>query len=273
MHSCIYEGRVAHGRYQPVVHKFWYRIYMAYLDLDELQDEPAVRRLITRGRFAPARFAASDHLTGWSGPVKKSIIELVERESGVRPSGPIRLLTQLRNFGYYFSPLNIYYCFDQTGQTVDCMVAEVTNTPWREQHLYVLSPSNQTSRGRVLQYEHDKQFHVSPFLDMDYRYRWRLQVPGEQLRVHIENRRDSTRVFDATMKLARRPLTRWSLTKMQARYPVMTARIMAAIHWQALKLWWKKCPVYSHPRKQPVPNDASKWPSRSRLRSTRPTNL
>ncbi len=250
MDSCIYEGKITHCRYEPVIHKFWYRLYMAYLDLDELDRSPQMRSLISRQRFSAASFLPVDHLRGRSGPLDRAVRDLVLERTGKRPEGPVRLLTQLRHFGYFFSPLNLFYCFDAGGTEVETIVGEVNNTPWREQHHYVLSEQNRSSRGEGLQFAHPKGFHVSPFMDMDFEYRWALSVPAEELKVRLENHRGEKRVFDASLSLSRRPLTRWQLTKMLFRYPVMTAEIMSAIYWQAFRLWWKKCPVYSHPAKR-----------------------
>ena len=250
MHSCIYEGHVSHCRYEPVVHKFRYRLYMAYLDLAELRDSPAVRGLISGRRFSAVGFRAGDHLRGSAGPLDQAVRDLVEQRAGVHLTGPVRLLTQLRHFGYYFSPLNLYYCFDAAGTRVEAIVGEVNNTPWREQHHYVLAAAHGDGGGARMRFRHPKGFHVSPFLDMDYEYRWRLSVPEEQLTVHLENRQRGLRVFAASMSLSRQPLTRSRLTRTMVRYPVMTTQIMAAIYWQAFRLWWKKCPVYSHPAKR-----------------------
>ena len=100
--------------------------------------------------------------------------DLVEERTGWRPVGPIRLLTLLRNWGYYFSPLSLYYCFDRAGQTVDAVVAEVSNTPWRERHWYVLWQGNRIGEPSQLRFRHPKGFHVSPFMDMDMQYEWHL---------------------------------------------------------------------------------------------------
>ncbi len=250
MQSCLYEGQVTHCRLEPVTHRFRYRLYMAYLDLGEWRASAEVRRVISDRRFAAASFVPTDHLQGVAESLEEGIRELVARESGVRPAGPIRLLTQLRHFGYYFSPLNLFYCYDLQGERIEAVVGEVTNTPWREQHHYVLSTANGGHDARWLRFRHAKQLHVSPFLDMHYDYHWRLSTPEDKLRVHLENWKQGRRVFAAAMSLSRRPLTRRQLARTVLQYPMMTAEIMAAIYWQALRLWWKKCPVYSHPRKQ-----------------------
>ncbi len=250
MHSCIYEGRVAHRRHSPLTHQFDYRLYMAYLDLDELPQLLAHPSIISTRRYAPASFDRDVHLRETTGPLGEATRQLVEDHTGVRPQGPIRLLTQLRYFGHFFSPLNLYYCFDANGEDVDAVVAEVSNTPWGEQHCYVLWEGNRVAHDAGLHFMHPKSFHVSPFMDMNMDYRWRLSEPRSNLKVHLANLSDGEMIFDATMSLTRRPLTRQKLTAMFLRYPMMTAQITAAIYWQALLLWWKKCPFYSHPKKR-----------------------
>lgn len=250
MHSCIYEGIVTHCRFSPVIHKFGYRLYMAYLDLDEWEQSAPLRKLISRRTLSRGSFLRRDHLTPGEDSLQDSVRNLVEARTGRRPTGPIRVLTQLRYFGYYFSPLNLFYCYDESGTQVEAMVAEVTNTPWKERHCYVLWDGNCTDGETRTQYSHPKAFHVSPFMDMGMDYRWSLSPPEAELQVRLENFVGSQRLFSAGLTLHRMPLTRWNLNKMLLRHPWMTAHIVAAIHWQALRLWWKKCPFYTHPRKR-----------------------
>lgn len=248
MQSCLYEGRVIHHRHQPSPHHFEYRLFMALLDLGEL---PLLlsRGLLSASRIASASFLSSDHRMTRAS-LREEIQTVVKEETGIAPNGPIRLLTQLRYFGYYFSPLNLYYCMDDSDGSVEAIVAEVSNTPWRERHRYVLWDGNRIGDDCGLRFSHRKAFHVSPFMDMEGDYRWSLSSPADHLDISIQTTRDSTPFFAASMALARRPLTRGQLVRMSLRYPIMTGQITGAIYWQALKLWWKKCPYYSHPKKQ-----------------------
>ena len=130
---------------------------------------------------------------------------------------------------------------------MDCVVAEVSNTPWHEKHWYVLGEGNRTGKPGRLQFRHPKGFHVSPFMDMDMQYEWRLGEPGAELNVAIVNTRGGERLFDVSLILKRREWNRRSMLQTLARYPWMTARVVQAIYWQAFLLWRKKTPYFPHP--------------------------
>ena len=247
MHSCLYVGHVRHRRRVPKEHRFRYGLYMVYLDLDELP--MLLKDRVLRGtRFAPLSFRREDHLNGPQTSLADAVRDLVDEQTGKRPAGPIRLLTGLRCFGYYFSPVNLYYCFDPDGETVEAVVAEVSNTPWRETHYYVLSDANRVGPSGELHFSHPKVFHVSPFMQMDLQYDWQLSSPGSRLAVEITNRHGTETVFQAGLTLSQRSLGRWPLFRMLFRYPWMTGRVALAIYYQAFRLWRKKCPFYPHPK-------------------------
>lgn len=255
MHSCIYEGQVAHRRYGQTSHAFRYGLFLMYLDLNELDELFARRWLWSTRRPAVGRFCRDDHLGDPRQPLANSVGDLVETETGRRPAGPIRLLTHLRYFGYVINPVSFYFCFDADDREVETVVAEVNNTPWGERHCYVIPAEvaleAKVSGGRkILRAEHDKEFHVSPFLPMDMQYRWQIETPAEQFAVRIANYRDGERQFSAELNLSRRSITTWQLARVLLRYPLMTARVTAGIYWQALRLWWKGAKFYPHPKQR-----------------------
>jgi uncharacterized protein len=213
--SALYEGWVRHRRHQPVEHEFRYRLFMSYLDLGELPELLDGLPFWSARRPAPAWFRRGDYLD-------------------VQHDGPVRVLTHVRTFGYLFNPISLYYCFDDDGERVERVLAEVTSTPWRERHVYTLDGLDSTV---------SKRLHVSPFLGMDADYRIRMTTPGEQLRVHVESNRDGVVDFDATLALRRRELSAWPLV----RYPFMTARVTAGIYLQALRLRLKHAPYHPRP--------------------------
>ncbi len=245
MHSHIYKGWVRHRRTAPTRNRFAYRMFMLYIDLSELPRLFDGVPLWSARRWALARFKRSDYLGPESAPLDEAVRDLVEKRLGRRPAGPIRLLTHLRYFGHCFNPVSFYYCFDAADSRVDSIVAEITNTPWAERHAYVLDALHDGER--VKRFAFDKRFHVSPFMPMDMQYDWRFNAPGEHLFVHMQNFRDGHSMFDATLSLNRQPLSAGALVRLLLGYPLMTVKVAAAIHWQALKLWLKRTPVYDHP--------------------------
>jgi len=249
MNSAIYLGQVRHRRAKPVSHQFSYRLFMMYLDLDELPRIFNGRWLWSTRRTALARFRREDHLGDPAVPLDQAVRELVARETGDAPSGPIRLLTNLSYFGYSFNPVSFYYCYNQDDTELEVIVAEVNNTPWGERHCYVMPQSKNLGRGGHKRFSPAKEMHVSPFMQMDIDYDWRFNTPGEVLTVHMENSRQGSKIFDATLVLQREELTAGSLARVLFTYPLMTMRIIMAIYWQALKLWLKGAPVHDHPSK------------------------
>jgi hypothetical protein len=234
-----------------VAHAFSYRMFMLYLDLGELPRVFRGRWFWSARRAALARFRREDHLGHHRRPLDVCVRDLVEHQTGERPDGPIRLLTNLRYFGYVFNPVSFYYCFDEDDTRVECIVAEVNNTPWGERLCYVLPGSADVgpAAGGFQRFRPRKQMHVSPFMPMDVSYDWRFSAPGEQLSVHMENTHGERKIFDATLVLERKEITTPSLARALAGYPLMTLKVIGAIHWQALKLWLKGVPVYDHPAK------------------------
>jgi DUF1365 family protein len=254
-HSGIYQGKVYHRRLSPRDHQFSYPMFMMYLDLDELPELFEKSRLFSARGRALAQFRREDHLGDPGIPLDQAVRELVEKETGQRPVGPIRLLTQLRYFSYVFNPVSFYYCYKQDGKNLDCVVAEVNNTPWGEQHCYVLGSASEAVQHSangpgLMRWKQAKKMHVSPFMPMDMDYEWRMSPPGSRLGIYMQNRRAGEKVFDATLKLKRQEITAASLRNVILRFPFMTLQVMFAIHWQALRLWLKKVPVYDHPGKQ-----------------------
>lgn len=220
MRSAIYEGTLLHHRFDPD-HRFRVRMAMPLLHLDELDDVVAQHPLWSRERPNAVSWRRADHL------------EVAGN------GGPVAVLAHVRTWGWLFNPIALHYCFDADGRTVDHAVAAVTNTPWKEQHQYVLGPP-----GRHVV---DKALHVSPFFGMDQRYTITYDAPGPELRLSIDVTEDDRRVFRAALHLRRREITRAALGRVLWRHPMLTMRVSAGIHTNALRLWRKGATFHHHP--------------------------
>ncbi len=244
MTSAIYEGWVRHRRTTPKAHDFKYRVFMPFLRLDELPELFEKSWLWSAKRPALARFKREDFFGDPAKPLEDEVRDRVLAATGRRPKGPIYLLANLRYFGYIMNPIACYYCYDESGEHLEAIVAEVTNTPWDERHAYVLRAPED---GGWLRTRFDKTFHVSPFHPMDMEYHWHSNSPADKLCLHLANHQDGERVFDATLSLQRHEITASSLRRFLWRYPVMTAKVAAGIYYEAFKIWLKGNPYHPHP--------------------------
>ena len=250
MNSRIYKGWVRHRRVAPTRNRFRYRMFMLYVDLAELPGLFDGVPCWSARRPALARFKRSDYLGPVNVPLDVAVRDLVERRLGVRPAGAIRLLTHLRYFGYCMNPVSFYYCYHAGSDRLEAIVAEITNTPWGERHQYVLPIDPGAANSR--HFEFAKDFHVSPFMPMEMQYHWNFSEASDRLHVHMQNFLDGEPQFDATLSLRGEPVTGAGLVKLLAAYPFMTVKVVAAIHWQALRLWWKGTPFHAHPGLRPA---------------------
>lgn len=230
----LYTGTIRHRRFSPRAHEFRYALFMALLDVDAVTSQMAVSRLTARNRWSVASFHDADHIGDPALPLR-SRIEASARAAGlVCPAGPIFLLTHLRYVGYVFNPISLYYCCDAGGQ-VRLVLADVRNT-YGGRHSYWLTPIGDTTRRfRAVS---AKSLYVSPFMTMSADYQFQLTPPGPSLVAHMDvvEHGSGDRVFDATLHLERRPWTAATVRETLAAYPLMTLKVIGAIHLEALRL-------------------------------------
>lgn len=243
--GALYVGEVRHQRLVPRPRSFRYSVVYWLVDLAAVDEALARHPAWGRSRWAPVRWRRADHFGDPDRDLGEEVRDLVAQRTGHRPTGRIVLLTQPRMWGWLFNPISIFYCFDDHDR-LDAVVAEVTNTPWKERHCYVVRPDADGRADGI-----DKRLHVSPFWDMDHRYRFSVAAPGPQLHVGIDNEREGRIVFRAAVDARRLPLDRSSMTRVLLRHPLQTVKVSAAIHWQAARLLLARVPVRRHPSRDP----------------------
>lgn len=244
--SALYTGTVRHRRFAPKTHGFTYPVFMALLDLDRLRDSMAVSRLLGFNRFAWAGYDDRDHLGDPSLPLKARFRANAEAQGFTFPEGRTLLLANLRFWGYCFNPVSYLYAYDAQGRLA-LIGAEVCNTPWKERIVYWMKPQGDSARG--WSFDVAKAMHVSPFMPMGLRYRWTFTPPEADLRVRMALFQGDGCVFDVDLSMAAAPWTPAVIRRTLLTFPFHTLKVITAIHWEALKLWLKRIPIFTHPAK------------------------
>lgn len=243
--SALYYGTVVHRRLKPVEHRLAYRVYYLLLDLDELAELHRELRTFSWNRSNLSSVHDRDYGRG-DGQSLRGYVEAQLASAGIDlGGGAIRLLTMPRVLGYVFNPLSIYFCHDRAGRLA-ALLYEVNNT-FGERHSYLAAVD--PGAGAVAVHGGEKQFYVSPFIDMATSYRFRVRVPDDGLAVTIEQRDSAGPLLVASLTGRRAPLTDRSLLQAFATHPLLTLKVIGGIHWEALRLWRKGL----RPRSRPLP--------------------
>jgi uncharacterized protein len=240
----IYHGTLRHRRFSPRRHEFTYSLFMVLLDIDDIPSLMRRSSFTSYNRFNWAAFCDRDHIGDPQQPLRDRIAEDALRNGVTLSPGPVYLLTHLRYLGYCFNPISFYFCGDS-------IVAAEVHSTFGERRTYWLSPQDRDTGSSSTHYTCPKTMHVSPFMKMDLEYDFALTSPEERFTAHIATLEHGACIFDATLSLERQDWTAANLARALVRQPLMTGKVMAAIHWEALRLYFKGVPVQPHPGARP----------------------
>ncbi|RVU41181.1 DUF1365 domain-containing protein [Rheinheimera riviphila] len=241
-----YQGDVGHQRYLPKSHGFGYNVSFFWLDLSQLDSLDQYGPLLTHEKFGAFSYRRRDYLAGDADLQQAVLDKVASLGASISDVDQVFMLSPLANWGLYFSPLTLYYCFAQG--KLQSLLAEVSNTPWNERHYYLVPVTAvaTASESAVSEYTHPKNFHVSPFNPLDMLYQWHVGQPGAELQLSITNWRQQQKIFSAWLKLERQSLTASALKQLLIHTPWPCVQVVFRIYWHAVKLLVKGLPLYGH---------------------------
>ncbi len=243
--AVLYAGDVMHARMKPVAHRFQYRVFSLLLDIDRMEEAERTSPLFSIGRFNILSFEPKDHGRRDGSPLRPAIEAMLAAAGHPEPPRRILLLCYPRVLGYVFNPLSVYFCYGADEQ-LTAVVYEVRNT-FGGIHPYVAPVRDGETGPEGVRQRRAKDFHVSPFLDMAQTYHFRLLPPGEAVRVRILETDAGGPTLAATFVGRARRFSTAAILAECGRVPLMTLKVIAAIHFEALRLWWKGAPLHAAP--------------------------
>lgn len=253
----FYQGWVQHTRTEPKHHEFRYAYFQIWLDVEQPQLIDNISRFWSSKKFNLVRFKRDNYLPDTKS-IKDRVTELIEQKTGKHFTGKVYLLSSLSYWGYSYSPVSFYFCYDEN-HTLMYILSEIHNTPWGERFTYVhdvahsLSTDNTSlatnKPGDKLSFEFQKQFHVSPFMPMEIEYDWHFRIKDEKILISMNLQQNAKSIFNATLNLTGQTLSKPLANSVPLRYSLMCFKVLTAIYWNALVLWIKRIPFHSHPER------------------------
>ena len=244
----ILQGRVSHNRMNPIDHGFDYSFNLPCIQLDQIDSFINTSKILRFNRPGVFAFHRADYHGNPDYSIDKAVRDSVREKCGQRPQGPICLIGMLRHFGHSFNPVCFYLCYDEYGQTIKYIMAEITNTPWRQKFAYVLTPQDNQGTSEHHIYEFEKQFHISPFNGMNQSYRWEFTFSNNALSINMKNFEDGRCKFKANYQAHILPATETNINNLFIKFPIASIRAVSLIYLNAFKLWIKKSPFFEHPQ-------------------------
>jgi DUF1365 family protein len=252
--ALLYAGNIMHQRMKPLGHRFAYTVFSLMVDLDRLPEADRASRLFSVDRFNILSFHQTDHTRRENKTLRSYVDEMLEGAGVGEPAARVLLVCYPRILGWVFNPLAVYYAYDARDRLL-ALVYEVRNT-FGERHTYVcpVAPGQVSAAG--VRQSCDKIFHVSPFMPMAMQYRFRMLPPGDEIRWRILETDAEGPVLSATFAGKAIPLATPHILRLVGKIPHLTLKIVAGIHWEALKLWWKGARYIPRPA---APAASSVW--------------
>jgi uncharacterized protein len=248
--AALYRGQVMHARMKPKSHRFTYGVYTLLIDIDRLEEANHCSRLFSVGRWNLLSFNPTDHGDGGLTPLGAHVRRLLAAGGLAETPERILLLCYPRVLGFVFNPISVYYAYGSEGRLIG-VVYEVRNT-FGDMHTYVAPLRDGELNEAGLRQERDKLFHVSPFMDMPMRYHFRLRPPGEDVALRILETDGEGPILSATFIGKHTPLTTGGILTAFCRIPLLTLKVVAGIHFEAVKLWLKGIRFFSRPEPPPA---------------------
>ncbi|SEI39555.1 hypothetical protein SAMN05421831_101251 [Allopseudospirillum japonicum] len=246
--SAIYQGQVMHHRLRPKVHRFIYRVSACLFNLDELPLLSKAIPCFSYNQFNLWSFYDQDYGDHSKIPLNQQVRTYLKAQGYNLGEGKIFLLCYPRLLGYVFNPLSVYYCYDEA-ENLKLILYEVSNT-FAQKHRYLLQVDTQEIKNTpyIVRQSCNKTFYVSPFIPMQCRYDFRMRLPDEKVLVGIRQHDQAGAFLHAVFQGRRQDFTQANLLRTWMRHPFMTLKVIAGIHWEALRLWRKKVPFYPRPK-------------------------
>ncbi len=244
----LFQGTLSHHRYAPKKHRFKYKVFQIWVNLNKLAGLDEISPFWSSKSFNLVRFKRSNYL-----PSEKSLADQVKstirEHTGIAFDGDVFMLANLSYWGHCYNPVCFYACYE--GETLHFFVSEIHNTPWGERFCYVHQPFEPDASAMAQSHTHvadfNKQFHVSPFMPMDVQYRWRYRLTDDHVQISMNLSQSDTRIFNATLNLRSQALTPLQASLLPFKYPVMGMKVLVGIYWQAFLLWKKGLTFFRHP--------------------------
>lgn len=240
----IYSGTVWHRRLLPKAHQFNYKMLMAVIDLENIRTHCSPNTMLRHNRFAMLSVRDRDHFSENGDSLYVNVQKLLP-DNIKQQDHRIFLVSQLAHFGFAFNPISFFVITSNDYKNILGMILEVHNTPWGERHFYPMFNLQQSNDTFTAEFK--KELHVSPFMPMDFLYQFSAQFNDKKMTMTLENWKNNTKHFEAGISLSHHPMTKKAVRQQFIKHPLSPYKAVAAIYWQALKLYVKRIPFYSHP--------------------------